>query len=469
MKKNIALFYIEKTKNSFYICSLINIVLICKLNIMTNEVLIKNYSSLTDGQLQDAIRAGDKKAVWYYYVVKLKDIQLQSEIHAGNKEAKLHYYVFILTDEQFQNAALQAAEKEEYANLRKDIKLRDDICNENPEAISKFIALVSNRFRFMIVNIFNNVRIESAEEIGDMIQDFFVFLLENNKRVLQTYLGDSRFETWLYTVADRFFKKKREKRLKGQHERLEENEINEIVDPDSIFLDSQIDIYSILSRMGLRRRTVLIMLYLAKMTPQETATAMNRRVDNVFNLKRRALIEARFVVTYPENAHVHPPVNEDPNHLRLMSLVAYLDGKATPEESEAMETAHPFLQEDNWHELKANWRRINFKEWFRTLTKRFFIAQKRESSGFFIENSINVFEMFGKLPLDCTTVLTLLYIASSKDPDAATAMGKTVKDLYDVETKALKAIHLVAKYRAAELLQAQDDKNKTTGKTSKNG
>jgi RNA polymerase sigma factor (sigma-70 family) len=370
----------------------------------------------------------------------------------------------------------KAAEKGTYDNLRKDIKLRDAICDGSTDANSELSVQV-NKYKFMIINMFDIGEIENAKEVKDIIQEFFVFLLQNDKHILKTYRGESRFWTWLYTVAKRFFQ-----------EKIVKQPVPPPDDPDSIPVDLRIKekVYAILSRMGLRRKTVLIMLYLAEMTPQETAIAMNTTVDNVYNLKHLALIEARLVEDNPK--HIPPPyVNTDPNSLRLMALVNYLDGKTTPEENIVLETDLPFLLEDDWCKLKAKWGKFtleDLEECVRSVTQR-----DPETS--------NVYEIFGQLPLDCTTVLTLLYIVCTSEKDAEFIanidedngfgmravmfasmfgnydMGNTVENFKDVKEKALKAFFLVAIYNAAALIKRyainRTIKTKTTSKTSKNG
>lgn len=65
---------------------------------------------------------------------------------------------------------------------------------------------------------FKNVRRRSpwlSQEEADLQQRFWLMLLENDRRVLQTYSGQSRLSTWLYVLATRFFQ-----RQAGQLKRL---------------------------------------------------------------------------------------------------------------------------------------------------------------------------------------------------------------------------------------------------------
>ena len=128
-------------------------------------------------------------------------------------------------------------------------------------------------------------------DYDELVSELYLSLSADSWRRLDTFTarGSCRLRTWMSAVAWRHF-------LKLQEEKGEDlPDSGEIDKPDSgtapdMQLQMAIDVRDTLDRMPNRRfARVLSMLLLEGFTPKETAEALGTTVDNIYNMKRRAI------------------------------------------------------------------------------------------------------------------------------------------------------------------------------------
>lgn len=148
------------------------------------------------------------------------------------------------------------------------------------------------------------------DEADDFIPDLIELLIKDDCRVLKTFRNESSFRTWLFTVARNFICKRLRKR------RTYSDLKHDI--PDAGYnIDAVLDVAIILTRLSEKHRRVLEGLYIEGLSPEELAERMGCRVDNIYNLKHRALASARLIMeslAYGHNQTDEKTENERKNN-----------------------------------------------------------------------------------------------------------------------------------------------------------
>ena len=175
-------------------------------------------------------------------------------------------------------------EKIKNAAALSDKELVEGILANNEQVIHHFLyKTCAPMFGFIIKNIFDyNI---SRDEL---VNELYLFLQENDWRKLRQFDYRSKFMTWTSIVAIRFFRKKRDELIENTSDTslfIEQEGYdtqNEII--------SKIDIENLLSKMtNVRYREVIHSLFIEETEPQQLADKMGVTVDNLYNIKRRAM------------------------------------------------------------------------------------------------------------------------------------------------------------------------------------
>ncbi len=157
----------------------------------------------------------------------------------------------------------------------------------NNEKIIKyfFFEKCTPMFCYIIKNIF-----DYKADKEELISELFIYIQENNWYKLRLFDYRSRLTTWLSVVAIRFFYKKRD-------ELIENSSQNPLIiqetshDPFARLM-AKMDVVTLLQQMpNDRYRQVLQALFIDDVELEQLALQMGITIDNLYNIKRRALAQ----------------------------------------------------------------------------------------------------------------------------------------------------------------------------------
>lgn len=148
------------------------------------------------------------------------------------------------------------------------------------------------RCRPLFSSIINRV-FDYDVDYDECINELYLYLLHNNCERLKQFQGRSSLFLWLKVTATRFFIKKRRHLIENiSREPLycwEDEEVSTSTATEVISTDSM-DVENLMKAMPNKRYVyVLRQLLLNELSPEELAKEMNITVDNLYNIKRRAL------------------------------------------------------------------------------------------------------------------------------------------------------------------------------------
>jgi DNA-directed RNA polymerase specialized sigma24 family protein len=158
----------------------------------------------------------------------------------------------------------------------------------------KYIALL--RFLLYTYNEYDG-------EEHDFIQDMYILLSESDYHALRTYREEAKFSTWLYLVASRFLYKKSKKARRW-------NSLEDISSADAIqYTDFdagvKLELDIMLKYLPPKYRKVLTKLCREDEASKKVAKEMNTTVNNIYNMKRRAIVALSLVVAHHAKEPLH--------------------------------------------------------------------------------------------------------------------------------------------------------------------
>lgn len=143
-------------------------------------------------------------------------------------------------------------------------------------------------FRSIIRSVFS-YRVDYDE----FVSEFYIFLMEDDARRLRKFEGRSSIYSWLKVVAIRFFVAKRDQLIENDsNEPLISKEQRKLSGEYGAETEARMDVAKVFSMMSNRRYVYVIRrLVLEDAEPQEVADEMDVTVDNLYNIKKRAMAE----------------------------------------------------------------------------------------------------------------------------------------------------------------------------------
>ena len=141
-------------------------------------------------------------------------------------------------------------------------------------------------FMSIIHNIFNY-----KAEYDELINELYLHLMEDDARRLRQFEGRSSIYQWLKVTAIRFFLEKREEMIEKDSEEhlLEQVATTQTIETEP-YQTAQIDMASLLARIPNKRYAYVIKrLVLEDATPAIVAQELDITVDNLYNIKKRAI------------------------------------------------------------------------------------------------------------------------------------------------------------------------------------
>lgn len=144
------------------------------------------------------------------------------------------------------------------------------------------------RCRSLFYAIINKV-FDYEVDYDEFVNELYIYLMDNDAARLKQFEGRSSLYQWLKVTATRFFIKKRDQLIEDQtNDTLyEEEDIK-----DNPMSASVLDVQRLLEAMPNRRYAVVIQkLMIEEYTPEELAAEMHITTDNLYNIKRRAMMQ----------------------------------------------------------------------------------------------------------------------------------------------------------------------------------
>ena len=132
-------------------------------------------------------------------------------------------------------------------------------------------------------------------DYNECISELYLYLLENDGERLKQFEGRSTLFQWLKVTAARFFVRKRHHMIENtSREPLYDEgygEESSAANPETN-CSAAIDVESLLNAMPNRRYAlVLRRLIINDLSPEQLAAEMNITIDNLYNVKRRAILQ----------------------------------------------------------------------------------------------------------------------------------------------------------------------------------
>ena len=135
---------------------------------------------------------------------------------------------------------------------------------------------------------------------NEVINEMYLYLQRDNWRRLRQFGYRSKLTTWIAVVAVNFFKKKRARLMVNKALELR---MAEKVEHQEEQIDRMPDVEELLSRLPNEKyRMVIRRLVLEDESPQELANKMGITVDNLYNVKQRALKRLKGIIKAEQHA-----------------------------------------------------------------------------------------------------------------------------------------------------------------------
>ena len=126
-------------------------------------------------------------------------------------------------------------------------------------------------------------------DYDEFVNELYVYLMENDAARLMLFEGRSSLYQWLKVTATRFFIKKRDLLI---DDISKETPLEEWIITEKPATSSLLDVQRLLDAMPNRRYAMVIRkLMIEEYTPEELATEMHITTDNLYNIKRRAMMQ----------------------------------------------------------------------------------------------------------------------------------------------------------------------------------
>ncbi len=195
---------------------------------------------------------------------------------------------------KYQNLLIMESTKDLKQLNETDVTFIGALKNGNGELCRQF-------FYREIGGILHRIRTEVFHcqvDFDEMVSELYLFLSRDGWSKLSGFDGKNgcRLRTWMIPVAWRYFLSVRESLLMAEHT---EDGVTDVSDSasDDLRIQIAIDVNSVLARMPNQRYAEMIRLLLIEgYAAQDVADMLDMRVENVYNLKHRAI--AQFIEIY---------------------------------------------------------------------------------------------------------------------------------------------------------------------------
>lgn len=142
-------------------------------------------------------------------------------------------------------------------------------------------------------------------EYDELVNELYLYLMQNDAYKLRQFEGRSSIYQWLKTTAIRFFLEKRDEMIENdsQEHLLQQVATTHIVEVEQRF-SSKLDVENLLAHLPNRRYAYVIQrLVIEDAKPQEVANELGVTVDNLYNIKKRAIAAITTIALKKVEAH----------------------------------------------------------------------------------------------------------------------------------------------------------------------
>ena len=144
--------------------------------------------------------------------------------------------------------------------------------------------------RPLVLSIIRKVFDKQIVDYDEIISELYIHLMENDAHRLRQFKFESTLYQWLKTTAIRFCLRLKAdgKVIDGESQEPLDNRYRHTGSTE--FSQAKMDIDALLRQMrNLRYAKVIRMLMIDDVTPDEVAKELSVTVDNLYNIKRRAM------------------------------------------------------------------------------------------------------------------------------------------------------------------------------------
>jgi RNA polymerase sigma factor (sigma-70 family) len=126
-------------------------------------------------------------------------------------------------------------------------------------------------------------------DYDEFVNELYIYLMENDATRLKQFEGRSSLYQWLKVTATRFFIKKRDQLIEDCSKETPIEEESMIDHAPSV---SALDVQRLMDAMPNKRYVhVIRKLIIEEYSPEELAAEMHITTDNLYNIKRRAMMQ----------------------------------------------------------------------------------------------------------------------------------------------------------------------------------
>ena len=156
--------------------------------------------------------------------------------------------------------------------------------------------------RPLFMSIVHTIFYEKAD-FDELISELYLHLMEDDARRLRQFQGRSSIYQWIKTVAIRFFLEKRDQMIEKESEEhlLEQAADDELIEMEPRW-SAKMDMEALFALMPNQRYVYVIRrLVLNEAAPQTVADELGVTIDNLYNIKKRAIAALTAIALHERN------------------------------------------------------------------------------------------------------------------------------------------------------------------------
>ena len=137
-------------------------------------------------------------------------------------------------------------------------------------------------------------------EINELVNELYLYLQADDWRKLRQFDHQVQLMTWVSRISFRFFIKKQASII--EHESINGFQHETIIEDAEEQIHQSIEVDSLLNKLpNPKYRLVIRKLYVEDIEPKKLADRMKIKVENLYNLKRRAIQKLARIVGRTKN------------------------------------------------------------------------------------------------------------------------------------------------------------------------
>lgn len=146
-----------------------------------------------------------------------------------------------------------------------------------------------------IFEYINNTRLKGLDlHVDDLINDFYLYLQENNWEKLRSFRFESKLQTWINLVASRYLLRKYDKDLKENARKgAQIDGFPSFTDDDHYNKIVRNELLEAIGHLKEKRDQLVLLLILQGFDSNEIAERIDTSIGNVYTIKSRAIEKLR--------------------------------------------------------------------------------------------------------------------------------------------------------------------------------